>query len=81
MIGLEPAGRPGYRVRHRDFAARVDRIDAAARADARFAVRTGLADGDCVSVESVDFLTVREDEVWLLPARGAVPVFVVRQAR
>ena len=50
-----PAGRPGYRVRHRSFTARIDRIDPAARADARFTVRTGLAADDCVTFESVNF--------------------------
>ncbi|WP_229071178.1 AbfB domain-containing protein [Actinoplanes sp. DH11] len=58
-VGLAPAGRPGFRVRHRDFAGRVDPVSADSgatdRADARFAVRAGRADPGCVSLESVNF--------------------------
>ena len=58
-VGLEPDGRPGYRVRHRNFLGRVDRIDAGSsaldKADSRFTVRAGLADPDCFSLESVNY--------------------------
>jgi hypothetical protein len=58
VIGLEESGRPGFRVRHRDFLGRVDHIgpDSSAldRADSRFTVRTGGAAG-CVSLESVNY--------------------------
>lgn len=58
-ISLELAGAPGLRVRHRDFRGRVDRIgpssSALDRADSRFIVRRGLADGDCVSFESGNY--------------------------
>ncbi|MCA2219538.1 AbfB domain-containing protein [Jidongwangia harbinensis] len=58
-VGLEPAGRPGSRVRHRDFVARIDRIGPGStrrdRADAAFVVRGGLADPRCVSLESVNY--------------------------
>jgi hypothetical protein len=59
VIGLEPVGQPGYRVRHRDFRGRVDRIGPASssldRADSRFVVRAGRADPACVSLESVNY--------------------------
>ncbi|MEV4639735.1 AbfB domain-containing protein [Actinoplanes sp. NPDC049548] len=72
-VGLEPAGLPGFRVRHRDYRARVDRIGADSsaldRADSTFTVRAGLADGSCVSFESVNypghFLRHRDSRVWL----------------
>ena len=58
-ISLEAVQTPGYRVRHRDFRARVDRLDstsrAADRADATFVIRAGLADAKCVSFEAVNF--------------------------
>ncbi|MEV4709885.1 AbfB domain-containing protein [Micromonospora sp. NPDC049374] len=58
-IGLEAAGAPGHRVRHANFQARVDPVDAASsagtRADAAFIVRSGLASDNCVSFESVNF--------------------------
>jgi hypothetical protein len=58
-VGLEPDGRPGYRVRHRDFLGRVDRIEPASsaldKADSRFTVRAGLADRNCFSLESVNY--------------------------
>ena len=58
-VSLQPAGQPGFRVRHRDFRARVDRVDAASpaldRADATFVVRAGLADTRCVSLESTNY--------------------------
>jgi hypothetical protein len=58
-IGLEPLGRQGFRVRHRDFVARVDAIGPASgqldRADSSFTVRAGLADPRCFSFEAVNF--------------------------
>ncbi|MEU8615906.1 AbfB domain-containing protein, partial [Actinoplanes sp. NPDC048791] len=58
-VSLEVADAPGYRVRHRDFRGRTDRIgtgsSALERADARFVVRPGLADGSCVSFESSNY--------------------------
>ncbi|WP_199517349.1 AbfB domain-containing protein [Nucisporomicrobium flavum] len=72
-VGLEPAGMTGYRVRHRDFRARIDRIDAGSpsldRADSTFTVRAGLAGTGCVSFESVNypgsFLRHRDGGIWL----------------
>jgi len=58
-IGLEPATLPGYRVRHRQFAGRIDRIGAGSaaleRADSTFTVRAGLAGSGCVSFEAVNY--------------------------
>jgi len=58
-VSLALSGAPGLLVRHRDFRGRVDRIgpgsSAVDRADARFIVRRGLADGDCVSFESSNY--------------------------
>jgi hypothetical protein len=57
-VSLEPAELPGSRVRHRDFRARVDRMDRASdldRADTTFTIRAGLADARCVSLESVNY--------------------------
>ncbi|GAA0469564.1 hypothetical protein Ade02nite_32540 [Paractinoplanes deccanensis] len=55
-VGLAAAERPGSRLRHRDFLARVEEIRSEDdRADARFTVRGGLAGRDCVSFESVNF--------------------------
>ena len=58
-VSLQPVQLPGYRVRHHDFRARVDRLDAtsraADRADATFVIRAGLADPKCVSFEAVNF--------------------------
>jgi hypothetical protein len=59
-VSLEPVSRPGFRLRHRDFRARVDRLSSASRpldrADATFTVRAGLADAaGCVSLESVNY--------------------------
>ena len=57
-ISLEVADAPGYRVRHRDFRGRTDRIGpdspALARADARFMVRAGLAGHGCFSLEAAN---------------------------
>jgi len=59
VIGLEPVDRGGYRVRHREFRARLDPIGAQSsaedRADSRFFVRTGLGDGTCLSFESANY--------------------------
>jgi hypothetical protein len=59
VVGLEPASAPGYRVRHRDFVGRIDRIGPNSsrldRADSSFTVRAGLGDGRCVSFESVNY--------------------------
>jgi hypothetical protein len=58
-VGLAVAAAPDYRVRHRDFIGRVDRIgsgaDAQERADSQFVVRKGLGRDGCVSLESVNF--------------------------
>ncbi|MGN9909664.1 AbfB domain-containing protein [Phytohabitans sp. LJ34] len=58
-VGLEPVTAPGFRVRHRDFVGRIDRIGAGSpsldRADSTFAVRAGLADARCVSLEAVNY--------------------------
>lgn len=58
VIGLEESGRPGFRVRHRDFLGRVDPIGPSSsstdRADSRFTVRAGGAPG-CISLESVNY--------------------------
>ncbi|WP_433307240.1 AbfB domain-containing protein [Actinoplanes sp. CA-030573] len=58
-VGLELAGRPGRRLRHRDFIGRVDPIGPSStdleRADSRFVVRKGLARGGCVSLESTNY--------------------------
>ncbi|GAA3957812.1 AbfB domain-containing protein [Actinoplanes auranticolor] len=58
-VSLELADAPGYRIRHRDFRGRADRIgpDSSAldRADARFVVRPGLADSGCVSFEASNY--------------------------
>jgi Alpha-L-arabinofuranosidase B (ABFB) domain len=81
-VGLEVRSRPGFRVRHRDFLARVDRISAASsaadRADANFAVRRGLARATCFSLESVNFpgrFLRHRDFVIHLDARDGTPLF------
>lgn len=57
-LGLEPAGAPGFRVRHRDFVGRIDRIGpgsgATDRADSAFTVRAGLSNPRCLSFEAVN---------------------------
>jgi hypothetical protein len=81
LVSLQPAGLPGFRVRHRDFRARVDRVDAASsamdRADATFVVRAGLSDARCVSLESVNYpgwyLRHRNFELFLQPRDGSAP--------
>ena len=58
-VGLSPAGRPDYRLRHRDFVGRIDRIGSGAsspeRQDSQFIVRKGLGRSGCISLESVNF--------------------------
>jgi Alpha-L-arabinofuranosidase B (ABFB) domain len=58
-IGLEVSDRPGFRVRHRNFLGRVDRIGPGSssldRADSRFTVRAGLAGKGCFSFEAVNY--------------------------
>jgi hypothetical protein len=58
-VGLEVGGRPGDRLRHRDFRARVDRLGPGNtpldRADSRFTVRRGMAAASCFSFESVNY--------------------------
>jgi len=58
-IGLEVAGRPGLRVRHHEFIARVDQLSSTSsaldRAESRFIVRKGLAFDSCVSFEAVGY--------------------------
>lgn len=58
VIGLEESGRPGFRVRHRDFLGRVDRIGPDSsdldRADSQFTVRAAGAAG-CILLEAVDY--------------------------
>ncbi|MBB2944445.1 hypothetical protein FB565_004174 [Actinoplanes lutulentus] len=58
-VGLEPAFRTGYRVRHRDYVARIDPISSGSsegdRADSRFVIRSGRSASDCFSLESVNF--------------------------
>jgi hypothetical protein len=58
-VGLEVQRQAGFRVRHRNFLGRVDRISAASRAadraDTRFVVRRGLGRASCVSLEAVNF--------------------------
>jgi len=59
VIGLEPVGEPGRRLRHRDFVARIDRMGADTpewdRADSRFTVRAGRSDATCLSFESANY--------------------------
>ena len=58
-VSLAVAAAPEYRLRHRDFIGRVDRIGSGAsppeRADSQFVVRNGLGRAGCVSLESVNF--------------------------
>ncbi|BCJ48878.1 hypothetical protein Asp14428_03530 [Actinoplanes sp. NBRC 14428] len=81
-MGLEPARMAGFRVRHRGDQGVVDRIGANSpapeRAGTRFTVRTGLADGACVSFESADrpghFLRHRSFRL-RLDRRDGTPLF------
>jgi hypothetical protein len=58
-IGLEPANRSGYRVRHRNFAGHIDAVGPTSssldRADSTFTARPGLANSGCVSFESINY--------------------------
>jgi hypothetical protein len=56
-VGLEVDGRPGVRLRHRNFIARAEPVGSSGldRADSTFVVRDGLAADSCVSLESVNF--------------------------
>jgi hypothetical protein len=57
-IGLQVEGKPGLRVRHHDFIARVDQLSSTSsaldKAESRYIVRKGLAFDNCVSFEAVD---------------------------
>ncbi|GID30732.1 AbfB domain-containing protein [Paractinoplanes brasiliensis] len=57
-VGLALADSPGFRLRHRNFVAQVDNIDAGssrdARSDAQFIVRRGLASAGCFSLEAAN---------------------------
>jgi hypothetical protein len=73
VLGLEPLGEPGRRVRHRNFIARIDPVGPASpeldRMDSRFTVRAGRAGTGCLSFESVNypgyFLRARDQAVRL----------------
>lgn len=58
-VGLSPVAFPDYRIRHRNFVARVDLVTSSSspldRADSQFVVRAGLADQRCHSFESVNY--------------------------
>jgi hypothetical protein len=58
-VGLEVDRLAGFRVRHRNFLGRADRISSSSsaldRADSRFVVRKGLGASGCVSFESVNY--------------------------
>ncbi|MEH1127412.1 AbfB domain-containing protein [Micromonospora sp. CPCC 206061] len=58
-VGLEPVTHSGYRVRHRNFAGRIDPIGSGSssvdKADATFRVRRGLASNQCYSLESTNY--------------------------
>jgi hypothetical protein len=58
-VGLELVDRPGFRIRHQNFAGRIGAISPAdsqqVRNDARFTIRTGRASSNCFSLESVNF--------------------------
>jgi hypothetical protein len=58
-VSLAVAATPEYRLRHRNFIGRVDRIGsdptAQERADSAFVVRKGLGRDGCISLESVNF--------------------------
>ncbi|WP_158647419.1 AbfB domain-containing protein [Actinoplanes sp. ATCC 53533] len=59
VIGLEPVGEPGRRLRHRNFVARIDQLGADSpegdRADSRFTVRAGRGDATCLSFEAANY--------------------------
>jgi Alpha-L-arabinofuranosidase B (ABFB) domain len=58
-VSLEPYGRSGYRLRHRNFLGRVDPIgpqsSALDRSDSQFVVRAGFVAQGCVAFESVNY--------------------------
>ncbi|WP_179277173.1 AbfB domain-containing protein [Actinoplanes regularis] len=58
-VALTLADNAEYRVRHRDYTARIEAIGSSSssldRADSSFTVRTGLGNSSCVSLESVNF--------------------------
>jgi hypothetical protein len=53
-VGVGVTGLTGYRLRSRDFVARLESDDTAPGSSGRFAVRQGLADTRCVSFESAE---------------------------
>lgn len=59
VLGLEPLGEPGRRLRHYNFVARIDTVGANSspvdRADSRFTVRAGRGDATCLSFESANY--------------------------
>ncbi len=59
VLGLEPVGEAGRRVRHRNFIARIDPVGPGSseldRADSRFTVRAGRDDAACLSFEAVNY--------------------------
>ncbi|GIE34525.1 hypothetical protein Ait01nite_075700 [Actinoplanes italicus] len=54
-VGVGMAGVNGYRLRNRDFVARIEADGTAKGPSGRFTVRQGLGDGRCVSFESAEF--------------------------
>jgi hypothetical protein len=54
-VGIGVTGLTGYRLRNRDFAARIEADDTARGPSGRFIVRQGLADTRCVSFESAEY--------------------------
>jgi hypothetical protein len=54
-VGVGIAGVNGYRLRNRDFVARVESDSDAKGLSGRFVVRPGLADSGCLSFESAEF--------------------------
>jgi hypothetical protein len=81
-VGLEVKDWSGFRVRHRDFLGRADRITSASsgldRLDSRFVVRNGLGRGGCVSLESVNYpgyFLRHRDFVIHLDRRDRSPLF------
>ncbi len=53
-VGIGVTGLTGYRLRNRDFVARIEADSTAQGPSGRFQVRPGLADAGCVSFESVE---------------------------
>jgi hypothetical protein len=54
-VGVGLTGVSGYRLRNRDFVARIEADGTAKGPSGRFVVRRGLADGGCLSFESAEF--------------------------